>query len=325
MKRTIIMYQTEKRDWGLYNMAQTSEKLLFMRILNDAVASMNIHYTYNGNGRPSIGIEDMLKVCVIKVFNGFSQRRTVPDLHMAKALGYIMEVPHFNSIGNYFNDPKLTPYLEELYKIMATPFIPVEEYFAVDATGFSKYNTTWLGSKYQRVYKSFNKLHIVVGVRTTVITSARITPANVHDTTKFAELLKESCKYFTVREITADKGYLSIYNVNQAAALGVVPYIKPKKDSKEYSIYRKVDAAHWNRMIIIWKLYENKFKKHYHRRSNVESAFSSMKRKFLPYIRSKKPVSQKNEILAKVCCHNASMLVVAIFELDLQAEFKKKR
>ncbi|MFH1337557.1 MAG: transposase [Nanoarchaeota archaeon] len=315
---------TFKRDWSNYNASQTSEKLIVMKIINDAVESMNIEYKYAGNGRPSIGTEDMLKVCLLKVFNGFSQRRTIPDLHMAKALGYIMDVPHFNSISNYFDKEELTPYLEDLYKILALPFREIESYFAIDSTGFGKYNTTWLRVKKDRKqWKSFNKLHIICGVQTTIISSVKITDAHQHDVLKFSELLKDTCKYFNVKEISGDKGYLANYNVMQAKRLGVTPYILPKKNSKLYS-GRIGDGETWDWMINLWRHHEEEFRSHYHKRSNVESTFSSMKRKFLPYVRSKKQTSQKNEILAKVCCHNASVLVNAIFELNLQAKFQKQ-
>lgn len=222
--------QTVQRNWSLYNAAQTSEKLLFMRILNDAVNSMNIEYAYKGNGRPSIGMEDMIKCCVIKVFNGFSCRRTVPDLHMAKGLGYIEYIPHFNSISNYMKLPEMTEYLNQLYKILALPFVGIENYFAIDSTGFGKYNTVWLNFKWKKSqFKSFNKLHIITGVRTNIIVIAKITDARSHDVLNFSNLLKRTCKHFNVREIYADKGYLSSYNCRDAANLGVVPYIMPKR------------------------------------------------------------------------------------------------
>lgn len=318
-----LVQTTTDRNWSMYNMAQTSEKLLFMRILNDAVNSMDIKYAYKGNGRPSIGIEDMIKCCCIKVFNGFSQRRTIPDLTMARGLNYIMDVPHFNSISNYFAMEEMTSHLERLYKVLAMPFVTLEDYFAIDSTGFGRYNTSWLRIRADRKkWRSFNKLHIITGVRTNIVTSAKITEANEHDSTQFSHLLRDTCKYFRVKEISADKGYLAVYNVNEAKKMGAVPYIMPKKNTKLYSKKRWVDGEAWDRMVTMWRHNEEEFRRHYHRRSNVESTFSAMKRKFLPYVRSKKPIAQKNEILAKVCCHNASVLVNGIFELGMRAEFK---
>lgn len=41
------------------------------------------------------------------------------------------------------------------------------------------------------------------------------------------------------------------------------------------------------------------FMAHYHARSNAESTFSAMKRKFGPSVRSKNPTAQVNEVLCK--------------------------
>ena len=59
----------------------------------------------------------------------------------------------------------------------------------------------------------------------------------------------------------------------------------------------------------------------YHLRSNVESTFSALKRKFGDYVRSKKLHSIKNEILAKIVCYNAAVLSEALIEYNLEAGF----
>jgi len=46
------------------------------------------------------------------------------------------------------------------------------------------------------------------------------------------------------------------------------------------------------------------FYKHYHKRSNVESTFSMIKKKFGSSVRAKTSVAQVNEVLCKVLCHN---------------------
>jgi hypothetical protein len=59
----------------------------------------------------------------------------------------------------------------------------------------------------------------------------------------------------------------------------------------------------------------------YHRRSNVESTFSSMKRKFGEILRSKTPVSQRNELLLKALCHNIVCVIHEIHESGATAMF----
>jgi transposase len=56
---------------------------------------------------------------------------------------------------------------------------------------------------------------------------------------------------------------------------------------------------------------------YYHKRSNVECAFSMIKRKFGDSLRSKSETGQVNEILCKVIEHNLCALIAGIHELGL--------
>jgi hypothetical protein len=62
------------------------------------------------------------------------------------------------------------------------------------------------------------------------------------------------------------------------------------------------------------------FLAHYHARSNVESTFGAMKRKFGGSVRSKNPTAQVNEVLCKALCFNLSCLVHAIHELGIEPQ-----
>jgi transposase len=63
------------------------------------------------------------------------------------------------------------------------------------------------------------------------------------------------------------------------------------------------------------------FLAHYHKRSNVESTFSAIKRKFGASVRSKKYIAQLNGVLCKILCQNLSCLVHAMHELGIEAPF----
>jgi hypothetical protein len=49
---------------------------------------------------------------------------------------------------------------------------------------------------------------------------------------------------------------------------------------------------------------------HYHKRSNVESTFSAVKRKFGDAVRSKNDVAMVNEVLCKFVAHNLCCLIM---------------
>jgi len=63
--------------------------------------------------------------------------------------------------------------------------------------------------------------------------------------------------------------------------------------------------------------------KHYHQRSNVESAFSMMKRKFGSYLKARSSVGRENEVLCKALCHNICVLIQEMFELGIKVDFRE--
>ena len=59
------------------------------------------------------------------------------------------------------------------------------------------------------------------------------------------------------------------------------------------------------------------FERHYHLRSNVETAFHMIKAKFGDAVKSKTLTAQVNEVLLKVLCHNLAVLVGAMYSLGV--------
>ena len=63
------------------------------------------------------------------------------------------------------------------------------------------------------------------------------------------------------------------------------------------------------------------FRLHYHRRSNVESSFGALKRKFGDFCRCKTPEAQEIEILTKVICYNSAVLAEGLLDYEINPEF----
>lgn len=59
----------------------------------------------------------------------------------------------------------------------------------------------------------------------------------------------------------------------------------------------------------------------YHKRSNVETTFSMIKRKFGDAVRSKTDVAMVNEALCKVLCHNLVVLIHESHEIGIGPAF----
>jgi transposase len=120
---------------------------------------------------------------------------------------------------------------------------------------------------------------------------------------------------FRIAELSADKAYLSHANLAAVERIGAVPFVPFKSNSGS------AGSAAWERMWHYFSANRGEFLAHYHRRSNVESTFSAVKRKFGGTVRSKLPAAQVNEVLLKCLCHNLTCLVHSIHELNVDPKF----
>lgn len=120
----------------------------------------------------------------------------------------------------------------------------------------------------------------------------------------FKTLINKISKNFQIEETYSDKGYSSRKNHEIVARKGGKAYI-PFKSNATGKIRGSIE---WKETFNFWKSNPEEFNKKYHKRSLVESLFSSVKRTKLNFIRSKGIVSGRNEILLKVLCHNLVIL-----------------
>lgn len=79
--------------------------------------------------------------------------------------------------------------------------------------------------------------------------------------------------------------------------------------------------ALWQRMWHFYNFNREQFLAHYHKRSNVETAFSMIKGKFGTSVRAKTPIAQVNEVLCKILCHNICVLIQSVVELGIETSF----
>lgn len=76
-------------------------------------------------------------------------------------------------------------------------------------------------------------------------------------------------------------------------------------------------------MFHYFQLNQEEFYQHYHKRSNVESTFSAVKKKFGETLKSKNPTAQVNELLCKLIAHNIVVVIHEMHELGITPTFEK--
>ena len=307
---------TYRQDWRAYNAAQTEEKdrvQILLRGLCDGIAQPK-----QERGRPRLPLADVVYGATMKVYTTMSGRRAASDIRACAERGLVDKAPSYNSLFRYMEQPEMTALLKSLVEQSSLPLRAIEQDFAVDGTGFST-NTyaRWFDHKYGEEKRSqrWIKAHAMVGVVTNVVTAIETTESNVHDSPMLAPLLTATAANFNVRELSADKGYLGHGNLAAIEAVGAKPFVPFKSNS------RPDGSPAWERLWHLYSLHREEFLRHYHKRSNVESTFSMLKRKFGTGVRSKLLVAQMNEVLLKVLCHNLSVLVHSIHELGIEPRF----
>jgi transposase len=162
-------------------------------------------------------------------------------------------------------------------------------------------------------------VHLMCGVKTHIVTSVEIKDRDASDTKLLPALVEATAKNFKMNEVSADKGYGSLNNYDVITQHGAVPYIAFK------SIHTGRGGGIWKRMYHFFKYNQVEYLAHYHKRSNVESAFSMIKAKFRDHVRSKSDTAMINEVLCKIICHNICCLIQEIQELGITSEFWKAK
>lgn len=311
--------KTYPQNWPAYNAAQTSEKDTFLTLLV-ALCSDIIQPEYR-IGRPGLPLADMVFVSALKVYSGFSARRFDSDVRTAYRQGFTSIAPSFTSVNRYIAKPALTKILNELVHSSAEPLSVIEVDFAADSTGFStsRYER-WFDAKWgkERSQKQWLKAHLMTGVKTNIVTAVKVTPGNVHDSPMLPDLLDRTAQGFSMKEVSADKAYLSDANLRRIEAYGAYPYIPFKSNTTGEG------SPMWRRLYGYFMVNEASWKDHYHKRSNVETTISMIKGKFGDSLKSKSETAQVNEVLLKVLCHNICVLIQAMHEYGVTPNLEPK-
>ena len=141
----------------------------------------------------------------------------------------------------------------------------------------------------------------ISGCFTNIIPAVIVTESDVGEVPLFSDLLKTAVNLgFKVKEISADKAYFSRINYTVADELGISAYIPFRSDSSGHS----KGAPIWKKVFYRFQEHQEEFEQHYHKRENVETDFSAIKRTLHETLKSKNKIAQQNELLCKILSYN---------------------
>ncbi len=305
------------QDWVAYDKAKTKESILFKAMLSEL---LHDYFAYETKQGKRICNRERLFMMALKVYYNADFR---------KCQGLIEEFTgrkvSYKSLCNFFEDETLSAIIDDLILITALPTAILETTGAIDATGFStsifenwnenKWGTAPTKKDTTRIWR---KLHAVVGCKTNVFISVEVTKKNVSDVKGFENAMKDKTKYFNLEDFVADKAYSSkkvLEFLNKQNLNPIIPF-KKNVTGKSRGSYI------WMKMFKYFKENQKEFLERYHKRSNVETSFHMLKRKFGNNIRTKTFNSNVNEIKIRCLCHNICVLIQEKYENSIDIDFQ---
>ncbi len=315
---TVPKKPTYPRNWAVYDLAQTTEKHRFQELLLDLCRGIEEPPPAKTGRRPHLYRDAVFAMCY-KVYCFVSARRFHCDLQDAHGQGYLTRPIHGVKVCAFMEDDELTPVLSDLIVQSSLPLTAVETTFVPDSSGFSSSRfVRWYDEKYGIEKSGYDwvKAHVMTGVKTNIITAVEIHDRDAADSPQFRPLTETTAKNFTIKEVPADKAYLSRENLELIDSLGGTAYVPFKSNS----IPGEPDTL-WQRMYHFFHYHRAEFLRHYHQRSLVESTFSMVKAKFGDSIRSKTDTAMKNEVLCKLLAHNICCVIMSQLELGIETTF----
>lgn len=292
------------------------EKNNFLMVLKELFDNLD-EEIMSFNGRPPACFKDIMKSLLIMSFNGMSYRRSQSDLLLAKTLGIINAVPKKSTLCKYMNKEELREEISSLIQKSAMPFMGVNHTLILDSTwfgtkmyvgGHDKKPTGFNSRKNNDIpsLKKCRKLHAGILKESRIIAYAEVTNGTTNDSPLFQKIVSNVINNgFLINTLLADAGYLSKSNYAFAQDNGVENIFI---DFRKNITGKRAKSKAWRASFNLYKNDNEYWHEIYRFRVLIESVWSSMKRKFTNWLRTKTPVARDNEMLLKALCYNLTIL-----------------
>jgi len=254
-------------------------------------------------------------------FPNFSARRAKGFLELLKNFKIInVRIPCFKTLCNYRENPLISNLLEELIVESSKPLATIEHDFATDATGIrTNLFSSWYSLRCQKEIKKRDHLtiHITTGIKSNVVTALNVEIKSGNDNKIFREHVDKTAENFKINEWSGDGRYWCKDNCWKINEIGAKPYFKVWKNWSGKSR----GCMPWKIMNLESKNNPEKYDKHYHKRSNVESTNHSKKAIHGNKVYSRLKSSRINEETLRWINHNINVLNRAKYEWKINPKF----
>jgi transposase len=318
--------QTPKpTNWTNYDLAQTSEindmLPLIHDIVNQAAYNLDLPNTtdHKGPGRPKHSPVDGAKIVLMAQYFGLSNRGAQGYMQLFKEKLGFTTVYSYKTIERAYSTMEVRQILEEVFELTNVPVKDLEHEFGPDATGHAtscKQNYETDRAKDQ-TSKGYEKALYMVGLKYKVIAAFIFASrSSDHESPYFEKLLRDTARrYGRLDLVGGDAAYLSRRNCALVAVLGATPRFYPKKGTT----LRQKGSVAWRRMLEDLVLDPQKWLKDYHKRSNVEGCFSTLKRDNPLPLRKKLGERKQQEAFTRACNLNIKRLCYLNYLEDINA------
>ncbi len=300
------------RDEALYNKVQESE---FLNLF-DFVKYLGFKVCKTKRMRRVITC-----LLVWHKFPNLSARRAKSLLKLFRKVKLIhVKIPYFKTLCNYRAEPILLNVLDELIEESSKPLAKIEKDFATDSTGIrTKLFSTWYSLRIKKRIRKRDHItdHITIGVKSKTVTALNVEINKGKDNIIFREHADKTNKNFQIDEWSGDGMYWAKANCKKVSEVGGKPYFNCKKSWNG----KQGGCPSWKKMNQESKDNKEEYGKHYHKRSNVETANQSKKMLHGDKVYSKLNSARVNEETLRWINHNINVLNRAKHEWNIIPEF----
>ena len=301
------------RDEVLYNKIQETEFLNFFEFVRYLT-----NYVCKGKRMKSI----ITCLLIWHKFPNLSTRRAKGLLLLLKKFGIInVDIPCFKTLSNYREDNSLQIILDELIEESSKPLSLIEHDFATDSTGIkTKLFSSWFSLRCKKRIRKRDhlKVHVSVGVKSKIVTAINIEKGK--DNVIFREHVDKTAENFKINEWSGDGVYWAKLNCKKISEKGGKPYFHCKSGKTAWN-GKQSGVPSWKTMNKQSLENEKEYKKHYHKRSNVETTNMSKKMLHGDKAYSRLKSSRINEETLRWINHNINVLNRAKHEWKITPKF----